>query len=299
LLGLRPVGSGSRLRGEELAMSRWPDIPLEDTFGDVLRKAMRGNRVTTATLASQTGIPAADIEAWLADDGTANAEQARALATVLKLNPERLVERAAGTFAPPVVVLDGVQQHTQDSQPNSNGYVIFRGDRKRAALVDPAGSPQRLLQVLRDGGYDLQYILVTHKHNDHSGAVAAVAKEYPHAQIVMHPLDAAAIGPLASKALAANDGATFPFGDGAQIRVLHTPGHTDGSVSYLVDSTVFTGDILFSGSVGGAYGDKSTYGDILRSVSTKLFTLPDDTAIMPGHGPPSTVATERAHDPFF
>jgi hydroxyacylglutathione hydrolase len=196
-------------------------------------------------------------------------------------------------------VLDGVQQHTQDSKPNSNGYVVFRGDRKRAALVDPAGSPQRLLQLLRDGGFDLQYILVTHKHNDHSGAVAAVAKEYPRAQIVMHPLDAPAIGALASTVLPANDGATFPFGDGAQIRVLHTPGHTDGSVSYLVDSTVFTGDILFSGSVGGAYGDKSTYADVLRSVSSKIFTLPETTAIMPGHGPPSTVGVERAHDPFF
>jgi glyoxylase-like metal-dependent hydrolase (beta-lactamase superfamily II) len=287
------------LRGEEAAMSRWPDIPLEDTFGDVLRKAMRGNRVDASALAAQTGISTSAIEAWLADDGTANAEQARALAAALKLNPERMVERAADAFVPPDVVLDGVQQHTQDSKPNSNGYVVFRGDRKRAALVDPAGSPQRLLQLLRDGGFDLQYILVTHKHNDHSGAVAAVAKEYPRAQIVMHPLDAPAIGTLASTVLPANDGATFPFGDGAQIRVLHTPGHTDGSVSYLVDSTVFTGDILFSGSVGGAYGDKSTYADVLRSVSSKIFTLPETTAIMPGHGPPSTVGVERAHDPFF
>lgn len=280
-------------------MSRWPDIPLEDTFGDVLRKAMRGNAVDLATLAAQTGIGASALEAWLADDGSASAVQARALAKALKLNPERMVERAADAFTPPGVAMDGVQQHTQDSRPNSNGYVIFRGDRKRAALVDPAGTPAHLLQLLREGGFDLQYILITHKHNDHCGAVAAVAKEYPRAQIVMHPLDAPAIGPLASKALAATDGAAFPFGDGAQIRVLHTPGHTDGSVCYVVDPIVFTGDILFSGSVGGAYGDESTYADVLRSVSTKIFTLPETTVIMPGHGPPSTVGAERAHDPFF
>jgi hydroxyacylglutathione hydrolase len=287
------------LRGEEPAMSAWPQIPLEDTFGDCLRKAMRGNRVDSRALASQTGIDAAAIDAWLGDDGTAGPEQARTLAKALKLNPERFVERAAGTFAPPAVAMDGVSQHTQDSQPNSNGYIIFRGDRKRAALVDPAGTPQRLLQRLRDGNFDLEYILITHKHNDHCGALAAVAKEYPHAKIVMHPLDAHAIGTLASKALAANDGATFPFGEGAHIRVLHTPGHTDGSVCYLIDPMLFTGDILFSGSVGGAYGDKSTYADILRSVSTKIFTLPAATAIMPGHGPPSTVGVERDHDPFF
>ena len=280
-------------------MTAWPRIPLEDTFGDVLRKAMRGNQLDARALALRTGIDAAAIETWLADNGTANADQARALAKALKLNPERLVERAAGTFVPPEVAMNGVQQHTQDSQPNSNGYIIFRGDRKRAALVDPAGTPRRLLQLLREGGFDLEYILITHKHNDHCGAVAAVAKEYPRAKIVMHPLDVHAIGALASSALAANDGATFSFGDGAQIRVLHTPGHTDGSVCYLVDSVVFTGDILFSGSVGGAFGDRSTYADILRSVSTKIFTLPETTAIMPGHGPPSTVGVERDHDPFF
>jgi hydroxyacylglutathione hydrolase len=280
-------------------MSAWPQIPLEDTFGDVLRKAMRGNRINAAALAAQTGIDPSAIEAWLDDKGTAKPEQARALASALKLNPARLVERAADAFAPPTVALDGVSQHTQDSQPNSNGYIVFRGDRKRAALVDPAGTPQRLLQLLRDGDFDLEYILITHKHNDHCGAVAAVAKAYPHAKIVMHPLDVPAIGSLASRALAANDGATFPFGDGAQIRVLHTPGHTDGSVCYLIDSTIFTGDILFSGSVGGAFGDRSTYADILRSVSNKIFTLPEATAIMPGHGPPSTVGVERDHDPFF
>jgi hydroxyacylglutathione hydrolase len=287
------------LRGEEACVSGWPQIPLEDTFGDVLRKAMRGNRVDTRTLALQTGIEAGAIESWLADNGTANADQARTLAKALKLNPERFVERAAGTFAPPDVAMDGVQQHTQDSQPNSNGYIVVRGDRKHAALVDPAGTPGRLLRLLREGGFGLEYILITHKHNDHCGAVAAVAKEYPDAKILMHPLDVHAIGPLASKALAAEDGATFPFGDGAHVRVLHTPGHTDGSVCYLIDPIVFTGDILFSGSVGGAYGDKSTYADILRSVSSKIFTLPATTAIMPGHGPPSTVGVERDHDPFF
>ncbi|HTX56091.1 MAG TPA: MBL fold metallo-hydrolase [Candidatus Acidoferrales bacterium] len=280
-------------------MSAWPNIPLEDTFGDVLRKAMRGNAVDARDLSHRTGIDAGSIDGWLRDRGAPDAEQARTLARALRLNPERLVERAADAFSPPAVAMDGVAQHTQDSTPNSNGYVIFRGDRKRAALVDPAGTPQRLLHLLREGGFDLEYILVTHKHNDHCGALAAVANEYPRAKIVMHPLDVHAIGSFAPSALAATDGATFPFGDGAQIRVLHTPGHTDGSVCYLIDPVLFTGDILFSGSVGGAYGDRSTYADILRSVSEKIFTLPETTTIMPGHGPPSTVGVERAHDPFF
>ncbi len=72
------------------------------------------------------------------------------------------------------------------------------------------------------------------------------------------------------------DGDELPFGDAASIRMLHTPGHTDGSSSFLFRSTLFTGDTLFAGSVGGAFGDRSTYRDILDSVRTKFFTLDDD-----------------------
>jgi glyoxylase-like metal-dependent hydrolase (beta-lactamase superfamily II) len=145
----------------------------------------------------------------------------------------------------------------------------------------------------------LQYILVTHKHADHCDATADVAAAFPQAQIVMHALDAHAIGSLAGRALPVNDGAELPFGDDLRIRMLHTPGHTDGSSSYIFKSTVFTGDTLFAASVGGAYGDATTYEDILNSVRSKYFTLPDDTVLMPGHGPPTTVALEKAHNPFF
>jgi len=103
---------------------------------------------------------------------------------------------------------------------------------------------------------------------------------------------------LGDTALKVKDGEELPFGD-VRIRMLHTPGHTDGSSSYLFKSTIFTGDTLFAGSVGGAYGDASTYEDILNSVRSKIFTLPDDTVVMPGHGPPSKVLWEREHNPFF
>ena len=115
----------------------------------------------------------------------------------------------------------------------------------------------------------------------------------------MHKADVHAIGALASRALPVVDGDELPFGDEAAIRMIHTPGHTDGSSSYLFRSTVFTGDTLFAGSVGGVFAETSTYTDLLDSVKFKLFTLPMDTVVMPGHGPPSTVAEERAHNPFF
>jgi hydroxyacylglutathione hydrolase len=279
-------------------MAEWPDIPLEDTFGDVLRKAMRGNGIETRALASRTGIATRDIERWLRDDATANESQVRAIARILRLDPELLAQRAAGSWHPPAIELPDVRHHPQAPHP-SNGYIAFLEGDKRAALVDPAGIPSNLLRIIRDGAYHLQYILITHKHADHCDATADVAAAFPQAQIVMHRLDWHAIGSLQSKALAVGDGDELPFGDGANIRMLHTPGHTDGSVSYLFKSTVFTGDTLFAGSVGGAYGDASTYEDILNSVRSKLFALPENTVVMPGHGPPTTIALERAHNPFF
>lgn len=273
--------------------------PLEDTFGDVLRKAMRGNALDVAALSAATGINATSIAAWLKDDGAASDPQADALARALHLDPHKLADTAAGRWHPPPIERSDVRHHPQHPHP-SNGYVFFLDGGRRAALIDPAGLPQNLLRILRDGDYHLQYILITHKHADHCDATGDVAAAFPSARIVMHQLDVAAIGSkLAAKALRVRDGENLPFGDDAHIRMLHTPGHTDGSSCYLFDATLFSGDTLFAASVGGAFGDVSTYSDILNSVRSKIFTLPGETVVMPGHGPPTTVALERAHNPFF
>lgn len=273
-------------------------IPLEDTFADVLRKAMRGVGVTEKQLADATGITAATIGEWLKEKGAAGDAQARALATVLRLDGGKLADSAAQRWTPPPIELPDVRRHSQEPHP-SNGYVFFLDGGREAALVDPAGIPQNLLRLLRDGHYHLRYILVTHKHPDHCDATADVAAAFPAAKIVMHALDVHAIGSLASKATLLRDGETLPFGDGSTIRMLHTPGHTDGSSSYLFQDALFSGDTLFAASVGGAFGDASTYDDILNSVRSKLFTLPDDTVVMPGHGPPTTIELEKRHNPFF
>ena len=275
-----------------------PRLPLEDTFGDILRKAMRGVGVNSAQLATASDVSAAAIGKWLKDDGAADDAQARALAKILRLDGGKLADSAAQRWYPPAIELDDVRRHPQLPHP-SNGYVFFLGGGRRAALVDPAGIPQNLVRILRDGDYHLQYILITHKHADHCDATADVAKAFPGAQVVMHALDVHAIGSLASVALLVRDGETLPFGDGSTIRMLHTPGHTDGSSCYIFQDAVFSGDTLFAASVGGAYGDESTYEDILNSVRSKLFTLPEDTIVMPGHGPPTTIALEKEHNPFF
>ena len=273
-------------------------LPLEDTFGDILRKALKGTGTSEARLADATGIAKDAIAHWLKDEGAADDEQARAVAAILQLDGGKLADSAAVRWQPPAIERADIRRHPQDPQP-SNGYVFFLADGRRAALVDPAGIPANLLRILREGDYHLQYILITHKHPDHCDATADVAQAFPKAQIVMHELDVGAIGPLAKDALRIRDGEALPFGDDASIRMLHTPGHTDGSSSFLFQGALFSGDTLFAASVGGAYGEKSTYGDILNSVRSKLFTLPDDTVVMPGHGPPTKIGLEKHHNPFF
>lgn len=255
----------------------WPHIPLEDDYGDIVRKTARGRGIDPSHL----------------QNGSVSEVAAR-----LGLDPQRLQAIADSTWSPEPVESDDVRHHPQLPHP-SNGYVFFLDGGQRAALVDPAGVPARLVAMLRDGAYHLHYILITHKHADHCDATAEVAAAFPDARIVMHELDVHAIGDLAARAYRVRDNDTLPFGDDVEIRALHTPGHTDGSTSYVLRSTVFTGDTLFAGSVGGAYGDVSTYADILNGVRSKLFTLPDHTVVMPGHGPPTTIAQEKAHNPFF
>ncbi|HZZ65520.1 MAG TPA: MBL fold metallo-hydrolase [Candidatus Baltobacteraceae bacterium] len=272
-------------------------MALEDEFSDVLTKAMRGARHSVASVARNTGLGAGDISAWAAGRGVPDEQQARTLAGELNLDPGKFADAAGRRWNPEPITLTDVRHHPQLPHP-SNGYVFFLDGGKRAALVDPAGIPGNLLKVLRDGKYHLEYILITHKHADHCDATADVAMHFPNAKIVMHAADVHAIGSLAQKATRVKDGEELPFGD-VRIRMLHTPGHTDGSSSYLFKSTLFTGDTLFAGSVGGAYGDATTYADILNSVRSKIFTLPDDTIVMPGHGPPSKVGWEKLHNPFF
>jgi hydroxyacylglutathione hydrolase len=275
-----------------------PGVVLEDEFGDILRKAKTGLRIGDVVLAQRSGVAASEIAAWTAGTATPSDDQARAVATVLRLDPGKLADAAAARWHPEVAMPADVRHHPHDPHP-SNGYLFFLEDGRTAALIDPAGYPAILMRAIAEGPYLLRYILVTHKHADHCDATADVARAFPAAQIVMHKADAFAIGPLASRALPMVDGDELPFGDNAQIRMVHTPGHTDGSSCFLFRSTLFSGDTLFAGSVGGAYGDVSTYADILDSVRTKLFALDDATVVMPGHGPPTTIAEEKAHNPFF
>jgi glyoxylase-like metal-dependent hydrolase (beta-lactamase superfamily II) len=282
----------------ERARARQERRVLEDDFSDILRKAARGAGLDADALAHRSGLGASTVAGWFRGDGLPSDAEARALARLLGLDPGKLAERAAGAWEPHTRLPADVRHHPHDPHP-SNGYLFFLDDGRTAALIDPAGLPSTILDAIADGPYALRYILITHRHADHCDATADISRAFPDAEIVMHRADVSAIGDLAARTTPIVDGDDLPFGEHASIRMIHTPGHTDGSSCFLFRSTLFTGDTLFAGSVGGIMGPTATYRDIIDNVRFKLFALDDATVIAPGHGPPSTIGEERLHNPFL
>ncbi len=273
-------------------------LDLEDTFGDIVRKTARAKDLSNAQLAVLAGADPVRVEQFARDAALPTEDEARALAKALGLDPGRLADIAFARWKPAETPLPPHIGHQVNKPHPSNGYFVILEQQRLAAFVDPGGSVPNIVQTLKRSPVALNYILVTHKHADHIDGVPDLRKAFPDARIAVHRLDAPALGDLANGAVNVDDGDSLPFGDGV-IKVVHTPGHTDGSICFIYQSSAFTGDTLFAGSIGGIFGDRFGYDDLLEATKIKIFTLPDDTVVLPGHGPPSTIGQERAHNPFF
>jgi hydroxyacylglutathione hydrolase len=273
-------------------------IELEDTFGDIVRKASQGTGVGLDAIAARTGIDAEHLQHLVTDAERPTQAEARAIAKQLSLDGGKLADIALGRWKPQTRELDPHLNHQINAPHPSNGYFVVLEEQRVAAFVDPGGRADNIAATLRRSPVSLQYILVTHKHRDHTDALADVRRAFPEARVVIHRLDSPALGAAARDAIGINDGETLPFGDG-ELRLLHTPGHTDGSSCFIYAGNIFTGDTLFAGSVGGIFGERFGYRDLLHHASSKIFSLPEETVVFPGHGPPTTIAEERAHNPFF
>ena len=178
----------------------------------------------------------------------------------------------------------------------SNTYLVAAGPGGAGFLVDAGGPVGPLLEKAAAEDIDVTHVLLTHHHHDHVAELAAVTARFPGAQVLIHPDERELV-----------DGATGDLkpGDeldigGLSVRALHTPGHTRGMLSLLVDGTdVFTGDTLFKNSVGGVRAPwHTTYADLKRSIMDVLLQLPQATTIRPGHTDPTTVAEEWESNAF-
>lgn len=176
---------------------------------------------------------------------------------------------------------------------DNNAYLLRCTRSGDTLLIDAANEPQRLLELVGDGG--LNTILTTHQHGDHWQGLAEVARR-TGAQTLAHPLDADPL-PVPPNRLV-QDGDTVSVG-AATLAVIHLRGHTPGSVALRYDDPegsahVFTGDSLFPGGVGNTRGDAEAFGTLIDDVEHRLFdVLPDETWVYPGHGGDTTLGAER------
>jgi len=174
------------------------------------------------------------------------------------------------------------------------GYLVGDDKTGKALVVDPAYTPERIVDFAREKGLIIEYVFNTHRHHDHSNGNAVMEKLTGIRALAFGDID-----PVTGREVA--DGAVFPLGS-LEARIIHTPGHTEDSICILVGDALFTGDTLFVGKVGG-----TGFGEDARreyeSIHNKLMTLPGKTRVFPGHNvgiaPHSTIDNERKTNPFL
>jgi glyoxylase-like metal-dependent hydrolase (beta-lactamase superfamily II) len=192
----------------------------------------------------------------------------------------------------------------------NNTYLVWDHDSKEAVLVDPAMGSERLVPRIREMGLSLNTILNTHGHFDHLAGNALFASEFG-CPIAIHeeelpilkemPFYASMFGftvtPSPEPTILLKHGSIVAVGSG-NFRVLHTPGHSPGGVSFAADGFVITGDTLFAQSIGRTDLPGGDYETLLASIRRELFVLPDQTEVLPGHGPSTLIGFEKKHNPF-
>jgi hydroxyacylglutathione hydrolase len=175
----------------------------------------------------------------------------------------------------------------------SNTYLVAAAAGGPAFLVDAGGPLDPLFEKAGELDLDVTHVLLTHHHHDHVAELGRALERWPQAAVLAHPEERVpgTTGDL-------NPGDELQIG-GLTVRALHTPGHTAGMLSLLVDGQVFTGDTLFRGSVGGVRAPGSTsYADLRGSIMDVLLQLPPQTTIRPGHTDPTSVAEELESNRF-
>jgi len=173
----------------------------------------------------------------------------------------------------------------------ANAFIVGCEDTKEALLVDCAVWDPRIPAYLKARSLQLRAIFITHDHFDHTDGLPDALRHSGATAYAGHRLAGGCHVRIVG------EGDTICFGN-LEGRVTATPGHTPDSISLVLPGMVFTGDALFSGSVGGT-SSSSMHRQEIESIRERLFCLPDDYEVHPGHGPSSTIAIERRYNPFF
>jgi glyoxylase-like metal-dependent hydrolase (beta-lactamase superfamily II) len=193
----------------------------------------------------------------------------------------------------------------------TNCYLVYCEKTMECAIVDPGAEPRRIFRFVVEKGLKPVLIVNTHGHIDHIGANRDVKEEYD-IPILIHSADSPMLNnvqdsqlrmflqakdsPPADKFI--DEGERISIGE-SELTVLHTPGHSEGSVSLLSDGFILSGDLLFWRSVGRTDLPGGSWKVLESSIRNRIFTLAEDVVVLPGHGPSTSVGQEKSSNPFF
>lgn len=194
----------------------------------------------------------------------------------------------------------------------TNTYLVINEETKQAVVIDPAALPKRLKNHIVENGLHIEAVLLTHAHFDHIMGVDLFAEEFGVSSVYVHENDAEMMenpalnlsnvytrGYTYSKYTCIRDKQVLRHA-GFEFQVIHTPGHTSGGVSYYVaeENVLFSGDTLFQASIGRTDFETSSMSDMIHSIKDKLFELPDDTLVYPGHMGETKIGYEKKYNPY-
>jgi len=272
-------------------------IALEDFFEDVIGKTLRGTGMTDETLSFLTQVDLekiAQLRRGEFDEGAT-----RAIAPALGLDADSLVELAHRSWQPESVDLLGLRQFNTvfDPDPDDmmkvNSYLIWDPQTKEAALFDTGADAEPALKAVEELNLELKILFITHSHIDHVMDCEKVVAAHPGIRVLVNGME-----PVAG-AERFSIGDTFSIG-ALRVSTRLTWGHSPAGTTYVVNGLArpvgIVGDALFAQSMGGGV---ISFQDALATNRAEIFTLEEQTILCPGHGPMTSVAEEKAHNPFF
>ena len=267
-------------------------MPLEDSWSDVLKKALRGQDWSVEEAAARSGLTESAVESLLG--GCLNEADAVALAQALGLRVSPLLELARGEYHPGQIRLpDGAAMFSTDwGGMTVHSYLIWDFRSGEAVAFDTGADAGELLGFLRDQNLTLSLLLLTHAHGDHVFEADRIVEKTGAKVLIGEGEGMPGIATFAP-------GEEFSIGN-LTISTRSTPGHSPGGITYVIGGLArplaIVGDALFAGSMGRP---NLSYEACLHGLRGEILSLAPETILCPGHGPLTTVTLERDHNPFF